>query len=114
MCGVIALLLGGIQRFEINNDWLLRVAHDYPSRRCIGRRIDLLVRYKRRYIDKIAGLDLLLKLHLVAPAHLTMTRYNIDNRLNLAMVMNAAGSVWSDNRYAAPYLLRTSQFASNG
>src|SRR5947209_1599690 len=111
---IISPLLRLTHWLQIHHNRLLRITHNDPLARLIGRGIDLLMRYKGWHINKITRLDFLLELHMVAPAHLAMTGDNIDNRLDLAVMVNTAGRVRGDDGDATPDALRACQLAGDG
>src|SRR5579872_5686315 len=113
MCCVVRGLLRDIQGFEIDNNWLLRIAHDDPLRWNVGRGIDLLMRHKGWNIDEIARFHVLLELHVIAPAYLATTGNDVNHRLNFAMMVSAARGIRRDNSHTGPDANRTCQFAGD-
>src|SRR5262245_1533094 len=97
MSSIGSSLLCGVQGFEIDDYRLLRVAHDHPLRGRI-RGVNLLVRHKRRYINKIPRLYILLEFQLITPADLAPTRDHVNDRLKLAMMMFAARDMGINHR----------------
>ena len=64
---------------EINDDWLLIAAHNHALARFVGVGVDLLMRHKRRDIDKVPRPRLIAELEAIAPPHSGTTFNHIKN-----------------------------------
>jgi hypothetical protein len=89
---------------QIDNDRILSVSHNYSLASLVWVGIDLLVRYVRWNVDKIARSGFFAELQLIAPSHSNSAFYHVKDGLQLSMMMRSGPGIWLNQHGAGPQL----------
>lgn len=100
-------LFDGVDIGDIDHDGLIVRAHEYAFEGFVWACIDLLMRNKRRNVDKIPRSCFGHIFKMVSPAHARPAAHNIDHAFELAVMVNARLGVGLDRHRPGPYLLRS-------
>src|ERR1700734_1908914 len=74
-------------QIQIDNNRILSVPHNYSLADLVRAGIDLLVRYVRWNVNKVARPGFLAEFQLITPSHSNSALYDIENSLQFSMVM---------------------------
>src|SRR6478752_10185930 len=74
---------------QVHHDRFLAAANDHGFHRLVGARVHLLMRHEGRHVDEISRPGFLDVFQTIAPAEACASAYDVEDRLQLAMMVRA-------------------------
>ena len=97
----------GTFNIKINDDRFLSAANHYRLYGLVGGRVEFLVRYERRHVNKVSWRRLGDKLQAISPAKSGATPDDIKDGLQFTVVVRSGSCGWLHNHGACPEFLRS-------
>src|ERR1051326_5641057 len=104
----------GAYDIQIYHDRILAAADNHRLDRSVGESVDLLVRYKRGNIDKIARVGFGHELQMLAPAEAGATADDVEHGFQFAVVVRSGRRARLHDHRPGPEFLRSRAGIGNG